>query len=558
MCFRSKIIIIFVLIAISANAVSNPKHEIRAVWLTTNWGLDWPSKPVSDPLSREKQKGELCRVLDLVKKLNFNVVFFQTRLRGDVLYPSAYEPWNYILTGQPGRNPGYDPLDYAIQACHERGLECHAWIVCIPVGSNRQVKSHRAKSVVYRHRDLCKYFNGEWYLDPGNPQTAFYLASLVKEIVTCYPVDGIHLDYIRYPENSHRFPDSDTYRKYAKPNQTLARWRQENINRIVYTIYDTVRYYSPRIKVSSSPLGKYNTLPGFSSLGWSCIETVYQDPQKWLKDGKQDFIVPMMYFSEQSFYPFLINWVQHKFGRMVVSGLGAYRLYYKEGDWSLSDFMRQIYDGRKYGIDGQALYRAGNLIRNDKRLLEELSSTVYAHPALMPPMPYLGNKYLSAPKPLEYVISKDSLYFLWDNVPQAQGYVLYGSATYPVDINNAGNIIEARISKNFSAQSRSLLNSFRYFAVTAFDDYYNESPQANFNQPFYNISEKIEYNKFEGKLYLDIENDIDQIIIQNILGKEIFKGRYSPKIGLQNIPNGAYRVWLIGKSIRKEKILLIF
>lgn len=135
---------------------------------------------------------------------------------------------------------------------------------------------------------------------------------------------------------------------------------------------------------------------------------------------------------------------------------------------------------------------------------------------------------------------------------------MYGSTTYPVDINNAGNIIEARISKNFSTQSRSLLNSFRYFAVTAFDDYYNESPQADFNQPFYNISERIEYNKSEGKLYLDIENDIDQIIIQNILGKEIFKGRYSPKIGLQNIPNGAYRVWLIGKSIQKEKILLIF
>lgn len=65
---------------------------------------------------------------------------------------------------------------------------------------------------------ICKLYKGTWYLDPGNPQTDNYLASIVREIVSRYDIDGIHLDYIRYPEQAKDFPDQNTYRKYGKKN----------------------------------------------------------------------------------------------------------------------------------------------------------------------------------------------------------------------------------------------------------------------------------------------------------------------------------------------------
>ena len=60
-------------------------HEIRAVWLTTNWRLDWPSVVAVDEKTKLRQQAELCRILDKIKDANMNVVFFQTRLKGEVL-----------------------------------------------------------------------------------------------------------------------------------------------------------------------------------------------------------------------------------------------------------------------------------------------------------------------------------------------------------------------------------------------------------------------------------------------------------------------------------------
>ena len=99
---------------------------------------------------------------------------------------------------------------------------------------------------------------GSWYLDPGNPGTADYPTRIAKEITSRYDIDGIHLDYIRYPEQGEKFPDKDTYRKYGK-KQELKQWRQDNITRIVARIYAEVKQLKPWVKVSSSPSGSSTT-----------------------------------------------------------------------------------------------------------------------------------------------------------------------------------------------------------------------------------------------------------------------------------------------------------
>ena len=112
--------------------------------------------------------------------------------------------------------PGYDPLAFVVDECHKRGMECHAWFVTFPLGTDKSVKEQGKLSVVRRQPKLCKRHNGEWYLDPGVPGTSDYVLSLVKELVNGYDIDGIHFDYIRYPEQAKSFPDKNLYNKYGK------------------------------------------------------------------------------------------------------------------------------------------------------------------------------------------------------------------------------------------------------------------------------------------------------------------------------------------------------
>ena len=113
------------------DGIHQPKYEVRAAWVTAVYGLDWPRSRAVTPEGIRKQKAELVEILDRLKAAHFNTVLFQTRTRGDVLYRSKIEPFNSILTGKAGMEPGYDPLAFAIEECHKRGMECHAWMVGI-------------------------------------------------------------------------------------------------------------------------------------------------------------------------------------------------------------------------------------------------------------------------------------------------------------------------------------------------------------------------------------------------------------------------------------------
>ena len=129
-----------------------------------------------------------------LKEANFNTVLFQARTRGDVLYKSDIEPYNSILTGKSGKDPGYDPLAFAVEECHKRGMECHAWMVTIPLGGRKHVASLGKQSVTRRQPKICVPYKREYFLNPGNPKTKEYLMSLVKEVVeralsrTCFPL----------------------------------------------------------------------------------------------------------------------------------------------------------------------------------------------------------------------------------------------------------------------------------------------------------------------------------------------------------------------------------
>ena len=480
---KKRLVIFFsvCLIAISAFP-SSPKYEMRAVWLTTNWGLDWPSRPIRTASDIPWQKKELTDILDRLQAIGINMVFFQARIRGEVFYASQYEPWATVLSH--GRNPGYDPLAFVIDECHKRAMECHAWIVSYPVGSLRQVKRQGNSSVVARHRSWCKQSSGEWFLDPGNPSVKNYLVDLVREIVSNYDIDGIHLDYIRYPDNARKFTDSDSFRKWGDRATDLSHWRENNITSTVFAIYDEVKRLKPWVKVSSSPLGRYASLPGFPA-SWSCIEAVHQNPKLWLQEGKHDFIVPMMYFSEENFYPFLHDWATSCPAGSVAGGLGIYRLDTNNGGWPLSEIERQIEATRRQGV-GQAYFRYENLYRH-VGLYQWLGSWFYKSPALTPRCASAPLRAVDTPSDFRVDAGTGGAELSWNPVGEAFSYVLY-AADDTLKIDSGDHIVCVLPPKSLSCI---LPKTYRYYAIVARDRYGNESLPAVWEERY------IEPNKYE-------------------------------------------------------------
>ena len=130
------------------------KHEVRAVWLTTIGGIDWPRSYAHDGMGIRQQQEQLCQMLDRLKAVNVNTVLLQTRVRATTIYPSDIEPWDGCLSGTPGKSPGYDALQFAIDECHKRGMELHAWVVTIPVG---KWNTYGCRQLRHRYGSLIKH-----------------------------------------------------------------------------------------------------------------------------------------------------------------------------------------------------------------------------------------------------------------------------------------------------------------------------------------------------------------------------------------------------------------
>ncbi|MDR2804492.1 MAG: family 10 glycosylhydrolase [Dysgonamonadaceae bacterium] len=447
----------------------SPKQEVRAVWLTSNYALDWPDKPFRNIDELYEQQANLIHILDKLKAANFNMVFLQTRLRGDVIYRSAIEPVSPYI--QEGKITGltYDALTFAVAECHKRGLECHAWFVTYPLRNVQTLK---------QHLDKTKSYGEEFYMDPGDPGTNTYLLSLIEEIVEQYDIDGIHLDYIRYPDNAKDFPDQATYQRFGK-GLTKSEWRQENINRFVYQVYDMVKSRKRWVQVSSSVMGIYDYIAG-TKRQYATAAAVCQNPEKWLRDGKHDFIVPMMYCSGDLFRSFVRNWQARSHGRWIIPGLGIYRIDEKEGNWKVETIEEQIQYTRDNRMEGNAMYRTRYLMNNQKGILDILTHHFYRYPAVLPPLTWLSQTKPEPPQNVEAITSGDYMFLYWDPVtPGAAGKILYNvyrSESWPIDTGRSDCLIAvgAPDGRLFVPLNSAKESGF-YYAVTSSDRYHNES-----------------------------------------------------------------------------------
>lgn len=517
----------------------NPKYEVRAVWLTTIGGIDWPHSYAQSERSAEKQKEELRAILDRLQKANINTILLQTRIRATTIYPSQYEPWDGCLSGFPGKSPGYDALQFAIDECHKRGMEVHAWVVTIPVG---KWNSYGCRQLRKRFPRLIKRIGQDGYMDPEATQTGCYLAEMCREIVQRYDVDGIHLDYIRYPE---------TWKFRIGKDQARG-----NITRIVEKIHQAVKKEKPWVKMSCSPIGKFDDLSRYWSHGWNAYTKVAQDAQAWLKDGLMDELFPMMYFRGDQFFPFAIDWKEHSYGKIIAPGLGIYFLDPKEGKWNISDITSELYHLRNIG-EGHAFFRNKFLLDNHQGVYDFVTAHFNRYPALVPPMTWESNKRPQQPVTLCIEENEGTTTLRWDNSLQYEDGTaiktpsiynnVYASKEYPVDVHDARNLILTRTTRRQLTTRTG--NTPTYYAVTTTDGFGNESRAKQLNQTAV-VKTTTRYGKacrltttgesiiLPSSIH---ETDCQYIIVKNMQEQAVYITKpQNLEINIKKIKNGIY------------------
>lgn len=402
---------------IAAAALQSPTQgivprEFRAVWVATVDNIDWPSKP---GLPAEEQKRELDGIVDRCAELGINAIVFQVRPMCDALYRSEIEPWSWYLTGEQGRDPGYDPLERLIGRAHAKGIEVHAWFnpyrAKHPSMKGELAPSHvGARNLPW----LATYGNHLW-LDPGSTEAQNHTLRVVEDVVRRYDVDAVHMDDYFYPypvaetapDGTRRnvpFPDAESYAKYRERGGTLALedWRRQNVDRLIEQIARRAHRAKPWVRFGISPFGIYR--PGFPPevrAGFDQYAQLYADPLKWYRNGWCDYLAPQLYWRIGSPQPFpaLLNWWlgQNAAGRHVWPGLFTSQV--QAAGWPVQEIADQIGLTREAKANGHIhfsykAFRGGTVGAELSQTLAEL----YARRALPPATPWLDPTLPAKPR----------------------------------------------------------------------------------------------------------------------------------------------------------------
>jgi len=379
---------------VAAPTAPAPPREWRAAWIATVANIDWPSKP---GLSAEQQQAEIKSLCDTAVSIGLNALILQVRTATDALYESKLEPWSEYLTGTQGKHPGYDPLAVWLTEAKARGLELHAWFN--PYRSRHSsAKSPVADSHVSRtHPDWVRRYGDQLWMDPGEPAAADHTLAVVRDLLSRYAVDGVHIDDYFYPypvtdpatKQEVDFPDEPSWQRYVAKGGSLNRadWRRYNVNTLVQRLYTLAHEVRPGTRVGVSPFGipKPAARPAGIS-GFSQYDKLYADVELWLREGWMDYLAPQLYWpraqTAQAFEPLLQAWrASNPLGRPIHPGLFTSRIDATEKSWQPDEVLAQIDSIRRLSPgSGHIHFSMAALAQNRRGIADALRRQYAAAP----------------------------------------------------------------------------------------------------------------------------------------------------------------------------------
>ncbi|MCI0332279.1 MAG: family 10 glycosylhydrolase [Planctomycetes bacterium] len=393
-------------------------REFRGVWIATVSNIDWPSRP---GLPAERQKSELIAMLDKAVELNLNAIIFQVRPAADALYPSKLEPWSPYLSGQMGKppEPYYDPLEFAVEEAHRRGLQLHVWFnpyrVRLDGARGKASADHSSRT----RKDIVRKYGNYLWFDPGEPEAVEHFINVLNDVVKRYDIDGVHIDDYFYPyqvkDDAGKivpFPDDASYKRAVRKGERLERddWRRQNVNHLIERMYEEVKRAKPWVQVGISPFGIWRPENPPGIVGLDQYSTLYADARLWLQQGWLDYMTPQLYWqvdSKGQSYPKLLAWwaeqnTQHRHlwpGNFTSKVRRSPSTPETREAWSAEELIRQIEATRAQpGASGNIHFSMKALMHNYDGIADKLKAGVYAEPALVPESPWLGREAPARPE----------------------------------------------------------------------------------------------------------------------------------------------------------------
>ena len=405
--FSMKLIVLAVCAAIAVNLFYTPKTDIvsaedtemRGIWVASVGNLDYPQSPTADAWQLRVQMDE---VLDNCQDMGFNTVFLQVRPSGDALYKSDIFPWSRYLTGTQGTAPsdGFDPLEYAVNEAHKRGMQLHAWINPYRVTNspNDNDKLAANNPAVLRPDLVLTDSSGKMYLNPGEADSIDIILEGIREIVRNYDVDGIHMDDYFYPSSG--FDDSAAYFKYQDAYPNKADWRRSMVTTLISCARDAVKEIKPNCMFGVSPSGIWanagDTPGGSNTNGSSSYHSLYADTKLWVEREYLDYIMPQIYWyngQPNADYNTLINWwagvcaptkVKLYIGEAAYKAASGSEAAWK-GQNGINELSNQVSMCRQSRyIGGYSMFEYSSFMGNSDlyNLIKQLQSTPVAAPTL--------------------------------------------------------------------------------------------------------------------------------------------------------------------------------
>ena len=469
--------------------VSAQKREFRGAWIQCVNGQ-------FQGIGTENMQRTLSYQLDELKRDGVNAIIFQVRPECDALYESQLEPWSRFLTGQQGRapQPYWDPLAWMVEQCHKRGMEIHAWIN--PYRAKTKTTTQLASTHIARtHPEQVFEYDGQYILNPGNPQNRDYICKVVQDIVRRYDVDGLHIDdyFYPYPVAGQQIPDDREFRLYNPYNiQNRNDWRRDNVDVFIKELFQAIRNVKPWVKFGVSPFGIYRNkksdpINGSNTNGLQNYDDLYADVLKWIDKGWIDYCVPQLYWEighKSAEYVTLINWWNQYAGkRPLFIGEDIERTVKnvdpKNPNQNQMPAKMRLHK-QMQNVNGTVLWYAKAAVDNIGNYGTMLRTVYWKTPALQPRMTFIDKKSPKKPRKMKVVDMRGNQVLCWtkprgkDWKDEAVKYVVYYfKPGEKVNIEDASHIID--ITTDTFLEMRQGKGTY---VVTALDRLSNESKVA--------------------------------------------------------------------------------
>ena len=506
---RTCTVLLLIILFSLPNFAQTKNQEWRADWVIT-----WEYISASNTV--EQNKASIRTVLDNMKAANKNAVLWQIRQGGTAYYQSSYEPWGPYAGGT---YPGFDPLQYAIDEAHKRGMELHVWFNCFAVGTSTGSPAQKHPEWICRDQ-AGNPMTSNLALSPGMDSVRNYTLKVAMEVVRKYDIDGFHCDYVRWNEysstkTSQKFAHQQENRPFdgdipeeqikdLKNNQasrylydtdhpysagvpsgysTWDEWWRTSVTNFVHRLHDSVQTVKPWVRVSVAALGRYN----WGS--WNGYYDVYQDAALWFNNGYIDQLTPMSYHWSDGagFYDMLVGGGAQSWGNWIQPGITAKRMFTTgPGSYLITNFPKhaEIVNSCRTvpWNDGFQFFSYGTWL--DKDYFTTAGTTFFAKNTKPRSM-----VFVETPATPSIVLSKtDSLHYKLTVTPNGvqsakKWFVIYRSpnTNFDKDTSEIFKIVysDTAFTVNFDFNGLQNFNDKYRYSVTMANKYWNESAFSN-------------------------------------------------------------------------------